>query len=616
MRCCPRCRSTYAEETDFCGIDGERLVEMEQDPLIGTRIDRYEFVERLGGGAMGVVYLAQHTELGRRYAIKILYGDIAANRGLVSRFRREARALGQIEHPNITSVIDFGTSEAGLSFLVMEYVVGETLQDLLYRTGPLEPAHAVRLVHQIALALDAAHQQGFVHRDVKTTNIMLFGPPGGERVKLLDFGIVGLADSNTATKLTGTGRILGTPRYMSPEQARGFGVGPRADLYSLGIILYEMLAGDVPFPSDNIADVLVMHSTMPPPPLDAPEGIEALVMELLEKRPEDRPATARAVLDRLEQSYPELSTPQALWDHDHQRTDRPARGEEALEVPPLAVDPPLGIADDLVVASAKPAPSPEASVFNTLGGAQIHQPPSPNPNLSMWARRTPMILLLSLIFSISAVAIAMLILRERPDAIHERMVSAESRARKAELRAKAALAQAQEAERAAKRIVDTATTAAAAIQVEKEQRAKRGQSGVTIAERELVFRHTLHGRGLTMADLRHLDATKELADIWMDVRGQENEEVAKILTALIEKTAQTTLTNQVLWKKYERVARDLSLLEKADPKLVTDLLDQKRSLRRQINRRGLSQQRREQLSTKLTELELELTSRLMKTQSP
>lgn len=612
MRSCPRCRSTYAEETDFCGIDGERLVEVEEDPLLGARIDRYEFVERLGGGAMGVVYLAQHTELGRRYAIKVLYGDIAANRGLVSRFRREARALSQIEHPNIITVIDFGTTDEGLSFLVMEHVVGETLQDMLYRTGSLEPAHAVRLCYQIALALDAAHQRGFVHRDVKTTNIMLFGPPGKERVKLLDFGIVGLSDTSNATKLTGTGRILGTPRYMSPEQARGYGVGPRADLYSLGIILYEMLAGDVPFPSDNIADVLVMHSTMPPPPLAEAQGVEALVMELLEKRPEDRPPTAREVLDRLELSFPELSMLGAPWDHDHHRTDRPGpSGEEPLEVPPLAVDPPAGIVDDLVVASAPPASSPEASVFNTLGGAQIHEPKS-----SAWTRRTPLILLLSLIFSISAVAIAMLILRERPDAIHERMVSAESRARKAELRAEAALARAQEAEQAAKRIVDTATTAAAAIQVEKAKRAKRGQSGVTIAERELVFRHTLHGRGLTMADLRHLDATKELADIWMDVRGQENEEVEKILTALIEKTAQTTLTNQVLWRKYERVAEDLSLLEKADPKQAAMLLDQKKALRRQINRRGLSQQRREQLSKKLTALELELASRLMKTQSP
>src|SRR5687768_12881843 len=171
MRICPRCRSTYAEETDFCGIDGERLLEQDIDPLIGERIDRYEFVERLGGGAMGVVYRARHTELDRYFAIKVLYGEIGANKSLVGRFRREAQAVSKISHPNIISVVDFGTTDNGLNFLVMENVEGATLGEMLAREGALSPEHTAWIAMQVAAGFGAAHKLGFVHCDVKSANV-------------------------------------------------------------------------------------------------------------------------------------------------------------------------------------------------------------------------------------------------------------------------------------------------------------------------------------------------------------------------------------------------------------------------------------------------------------
>lgn len=320
MRVCPRCRSTYASASEFCGIDGERLVEQAVDALIGERIDRYEFVERLGAGAVGVVYRARHTQLGRDFAIKVLYGEYGADKQLVARFRREAQAVSQMNHPNIIGVVDFGSTEQGLNFLVMEHLEGHTLAEVLAKERTIPPLRAARIVIQVAAALGEAHRLGFVHRDVKPANVMLIGPPEEELVKLLDFGIVGLADPTSIdTNLTATGRIVGTPRYMSPEQARNSRVGPSADLYSLGVVLYEMLSGEVPFPGDALADVLVMHSTMPPAPLSPARGLETLAMALLGKVPEQRPADASELIRGIERLFPELVVTPA----DESPTERP-----------------------------------------------------------------------------------------------------------------------------------------------------------------------------------------------------------------------------------------------------------------------------------------------------
>jgi serine/threonine protein kinase len=652
MRICPRCRSTYAEETDFCGIDGERLLEQDIDPLIGERIDRYEFVERLGGGAMGVVYRARHTELDRYFAIKVLYGEIGANKSLVGRFRREAQAVSKISHPNIISVVDFGTTDNGLNFLVMENVDGETLSDAIAREGAFVPERAAWITSQLASALGAAHRLGFIHRDVKPTNVMLFGDPGFEGVKLLDFGIVGITDGQHTTKLTGTGRIVGTPRYMSPEQARGSGVGPAADLYSLGVILYEMLAGQVPFPGDVMADVLVLHSTMPPPTLPPSRGLDMLAMWLLQKKPEERPADASIVVDEIRKNFPELATSLspastshpslaapsitsiAPWDEDQIPTTRPHRADddEPLETPDLVSDFSVGVSSDLYDSAPElstpgfdvPRPTSDfdpqqlqarraqqnAAIFSTLGTGtdQIPVPPAVTER-SWWGRQGPLIGMISLMLSLTALGIVFTVLRdEDPESeaeIARKLQEAEQRARLAETQAKFALMRAQRAEQTALKLVDTSTKAQ--VESRAKPKPKKQRDALQVAERNL--RRALRDRGLVHSDLQLLPTTRKLAVYWMEIREKDREGAAKVVTELVERTKNATITNQLLWKKFARLSKDLHELAKTKPKVAAALDARRNELKKQLNQKRLTQQKRESISKSLTELELEIARR-------
>jgi serine/threonine-protein kinase len=632
MRICPRCRSTYAEETDFCGIDGDRLVEQESDPLIGERIDRYEFVERLGGGAMGVVYRARHTELDRFFAIKVLYGEIGANKSLVGRFRREAQAVSKINHPNIIAVVDFGTTDNGLNFLVMENVDGETLFETLAREGALAPEHAAWITNQVAAGLGAAHRLGFVHRDVKPANVMLSGEMGHESVKLLDFGIVGITDGQHNTKLTGTGRIVGTPRYMSPEQARGSGVGPAADLYSLGVMLYEMLAGQVPFPGDVMADVLVLHSTEPPPPLPPRRGLERLAMWLLEKRSEDRPADASVVIDEIRKCVPELplfswselSLPApsiAPFDEDQIPTAKPhPAGEEILETPELASDL-YDSAPDLVAPTFEhPRPSsdfdpsllkvprtaPQAAIFSTLGTGSDQLPaPIVAEARSFWGRLGPKIALLSIVLSLSAIGIVIWMMRTDDLGgeveIAAQLQRAELRAQRAEKEARAAMERARQAELAAKMLVESSTSAKIAEAKPKPPRPRKKLDALSQAEREL--RAALRGRGLSHSDLQILPATKKQALKWLELRESDRERAARIVADLVERTKGAAITNQLLWKKFTRVTQELNALEKTSAKAARPLTARKLEIKNQLNQRGLRQAKRESIAKALTDLE-------------
>jgi serine/threonine-protein kinase len=306
VRSCPRCSSVYSTHVERCGIDGELLVEAEGDPLVGKTIDRYFIEERLGGGGMGLVYRAKHTTLHRGYAVKILFGEMASNRQIAERFRREARALSQIDHPNIVAVSDFGETAGGLLFLVMELVGGAPLAALIEESRahgpPFAPARAARIVHQIATGLAEAHRLGFVHRDLKPANVMIVQRGNGELAKILDFGIVGIArvegDATAPSPLTKAGFILGTPAYMAPEQIGAASVGPAADLYALGVILYELLAGKPPF-RGTLERILVEKLSRAPDPLRSFDGLDDLAMQLLERDPELRPRTAQEVIDRL-----------------------------------------------------------------------------------------------------------------------------------------------------------------------------------------------------------------------------------------------------------------------------------------------------------------------------
>ena len=272
----------------------------------GTLIsDRYRILGLLGKGGMGAVYRAEHVHMRKTVALKVLHRELLDKEEVVARFEREAVAAGSIDHPNVAAASDFGKLDDGSYYLVLEYVDGQSLRALL-DTDVLSHARAIEITRQIALALRAAHQLGIVHRDLKPDNVMLVAEANGkERIKVLDFGIarVSMPDARAdATKLTRVGVIMGTIAYMSPEQALGQAVDGRSDLYSLGVMLYEMIAGELPFQAELASQVLARQLTEAPPPLppSTPAPLAALVLDLMEKSAEKRPATAADVIARLD----------------------------------------------------------------------------------------------------------------------------------------------------------------------------------------------------------------------------------------------------------------------------------------------------------------------------
>lgn len=296
---CPKCGASYSNLAHRCGIDGEKLVTPTQDFLLGRVVDRYRIVDRIGVGAMGCVYRAIHTELETEVALKVLLGELGADDRFVARFRREAQILHQTSHPNVVRVLDYGRSKEGLAYMVMELLPGRTLEALIEAEAPLPPERVVVLARGLAAALGAIHAQGFVHRDVKPANVMI-GPSGDAELRLLDFGIAGKVEGAKGTKLTATGKILGTPTYMAPEQAEDALVTPAADLYSLGAIMYEALSGAPPFTGNRLGEVLVKHATLAPPPLPFCDGLEVVVLGLLAKAPTARPQSAAELIERLD----------------------------------------------------------------------------------------------------------------------------------------------------------------------------------------------------------------------------------------------------------------------------------------------------------------------------
>ena len=318
MRACAKCRSRYSGGALFCGIDGASIVETNEDPLIGATLDRYQIVAAIGEGGNGCVYRAVHSTLHAEFAIKVLFGDLGSDDTFVTRLGREAHAASRIRNTHVVSVIDFATTPEGLSYLVMEYVKGVALDALILNEGPLHPLRAARLAEGIASGLAAAHALGFVHRDVKPSNVLVVREGGRVLAKLLDFGIVrqrsierSLPDRawlvsaggapTQPTRLTREGKIMGTPAYMSPEQWTNADVGPSADLYSLGIVLFEMLAGERPFKADDLDELWKLHFYAEPPKLPPSHGLEGVAARLMAKSPENRPKSAQLVRDELEQ---------------------------------------------------------------------------------------------------------------------------------------------------------------------------------------------------------------------------------------------------------------------------------------------------------------------------
>jgi serine/threonine-protein kinase len=268
------------------------------DRLLGTILHGYRLEQVLGTGSLAKVYRARHQVLDRQYAVKILHGNASESLRSQERLRREAVALGRLQHPNIVSITDFGATDDGRPFLTMELLEGVTLKDVL-KQGKVEPNRAGQLARQIAEALSAAHAAGVVHRDLKPANVMIVNDRGREVVKILDFGIARLIQPE-GTKLTASDMLLGTPRYMAPEQIEGASnVGPPADLYSLGVVLYAMLSGGPPFVGTTL-EVVRRQREERPKPLDTGTPLDTIVLALLEKAPENRPRSAADVVDLLE----------------------------------------------------------------------------------------------------------------------------------------------------------------------------------------------------------------------------------------------------------------------------------------------------------------------------
>jgi eukaryotic-like serine/threonine-protein kinase len=260
--------------------------------------DRYDVVRPLGSGGMGEVYLARDRVLGRDVALKVLRKQYAGDDEFAERFKREAMSAASLSHPNIVQVYDRGETEEGASYIAMEYVPGGTLKERISREGPIQAADAAGLGAQVAEALGAAHDRGMVHRDIKPQNILLAARGGA---KVADFGIARAGSSATISR---TGSLMGTAGYMSPEQALGKPATPKSDLYSLGVVLYEALTGELPYTADNPIAVTMKHVNEPlRPPVQLnpriPKGMNALVTKLLAKDPEDRYADADELANDL-----------------------------------------------------------------------------------------------------------------------------------------------------------------------------------------------------------------------------------------------------------------------------------------------------------------------------
>src|SRR6266542_2139394 len=318
---CPSCRQALHEDAHFCSNCGlstnsfntnTKEVQPETlkyshspDPLIGRILDsKYELLERLGEGGMGAVYRARRLHIGDDVAVKVLHADLIVNAKAIERFRREARSAAMISHPNVVSIHDFSDARSSdtPAYIVMELVRGISLRSLLKRAGRLSATRTVALMRDICAGVGIAHRQGVVHRDLKPDNVIV-APASheGERetAKVVDFGIAKLRDMAAESGLTQTGAVMGTIYYMSPEQCRGEELDARADVYSLGAMIYEMLTGQPPFRANNIAGLISKHVGEAPPAfpadLQVPPALAAACLTALAKNRDSRQADALAL---------------------------------------------------------------------------------------------------------------------------------------------------------------------------------------------------------------------------------------------------------------------------------------------------------------------------------
>ncbi len=367
MRVCPNCDYRGPEKVcpdcDFpmLSADGFAPKAGGQHALIGQVFEgRYRIMEMIGEGASGWVFKAEHVTMGQGVALKVLREEAKQNIKMVKRFISEARTSSQLRDPHTVRVFDFGESDEGELYIAMEWLVGKPLSECIDDAGHLPASRVAHIIRQLCFGLREAHGLGLVHRDLKPENVFLVDSGGDpDFVKILDFGIAkavgGVAAAERRTKLTEIGSTLGTPWYMSPEQACALDLDQRSDLYSLGVMMYEMLAGRLPFDGEVGMKVLMQHVNDPPPPLPVsvggvaiPAEMAELTMQLLEKKPSQRPADAVEVAHRLKRwatrwTRPSMAAPPSEALHGHrvgapptvrQDVPLPADGQESARAPP------------------------------------------------------------------------------------------------------------------------------------------------------------------------------------------------------------------------------------------------------------------------------------------
>ncbi len=321
----------------LCPHDGTRLVRLAApgDPIVGRDLDgRYKILAQLGQGGMGAVYRARQHSMGREVAVKVVSPACVSDAMSIKRFLREAKLASRLVHPNIVAVLDFGQTSDGVFYLVMELVDGRTLHDEIVACGRIPVGRLVRIAAQMCDALEGAHRLPIIHRDLKPANVMLLAA-GRDLVKVLDFGLAkSLAPDASTTTVTSAGALLGTPTFMPPEVANGDSVDARADLYSLGCILYAMGTGRPPFVTDSIPEMIAMHGLQPAPPMTGvPAPVARVIDRLLKKDPDARIQTAALVREALEAAVEASRTPVSELDTLDAELPVPA---DALTQPNLA----------------------------------------------------------------------------------------------------------------------------------------------------------------------------------------------------------------------------------------------------------------------------------------
>lgn len=360
------------------------------DPLIGTKLNGFVITGTVSVGGMGVVYAAKHPVIGRRAAVKVIRPELDKHADMSARFLREARAVSAVKHRNVVDILDYGALPDGSQYMLMEFLEGETLAEVITRRAPLGAGEALSICEEILSGLSAAHQVGVVHRDLKPANIVMQRQSTGELlVKLLDFGLARQGDvapeptreSLRELALEKASCLAGTPEYISPEQASGAQVGPQADLYGVGVILYELLTGTLPFNAMSPWELLKQHRFAAPPMLTAivptlDRRVEAFVLRLLAKDPADRPLGAQEATRALTQLRAVLSL----------------RNRRAPSLRFVALAGLVTAVGAAVFAVAQPTPAAAASAEMTVVAAlEPDEPLSPPPPPPAWEPPTALV---------------------------------------------------------------------------------------------------------------------------------------------------------------------------------------------------------------------------------